>query len=245
MALNLYEMDPQIYDEYISTRIETTNFNRVFDSVKRICDEKGPVKMLDLCCGTGNLPRKWLVKLKHIKYTGVDLNPNFIRFAKEKLKDDRFNFVVHDAVSFKAGKKFDIVLATSSYHHIKDDKKRDFLKNISDHLKDGGVLIVYEKMVGSFSDKIQAVDSGTKFYLERIKYMMKTEKLSENQLFALFNEQYLTAIRHEEYKVDLLRFKRDVEASGMKIKEHFKLWPKEDLFHDDKIGDFIFLVVKS
>lgn len=238
-------MDPQIYDDYINTEIERINFNKVFELLKRITDKKEPIEILDFCCGTGILPRNWLTKLNNIKYLGVDINSNFIKFAKEKLKDDKFSFVVDDSVTFKTDKKFDIVLATSSYHHIKDDKKRDFLKNISYHLKKDGVLIIYEKIVDSFSDKIEAVDSGTKFYLERIKYMMKIEKLSENQLFALFNEQYLTAIRHEEYKVDFQHFKDDVESSGMKIKEHIKLWPKENLFHNDKVGDFVFLIVKS
>jgi len=238
-------MDPQIYDDYIDTEIEKINFNKVFELIKKIADKKESVEILDFCCGTGIFPRKWLTKLNNVKYLGVDINDNFTKFAQDKLKDNKFSFVRGDSVSFKTDKRFDIVLATSSYHHIQDNKKRDFLKNISSHLKEDGVLIVYEKIVESFSDKIEAIDSGTKFYLERIKYMMNTEKLSENQLFALFNEQYLTAIRHEEYKVDFQHFKDDVENSGMKIKEHIKLWPKEDLFHNDKVGDFVFLIVKS
>jgi len=245
MALNLYEMDPQIYDDYIDTEIEKINFNKVFELIQKIAEKKDSVEILDFCCGTGIFPRKWLTKLNNINYIGVDINKNFTKFAQDKLKDERFSFVYGDSVSFKTDKKFDIVLATSSYHHIEDSKKRDFLKNIFSHLKEDGVLIVYEKIVESFSDKIEAIDSGTKFYLERIKYMMNTEKLSENQLFALFNEQYLTAIRHEEYKVDFQHFKDDVENSRMKMKEHIKLWPKEDLFHNDKVGDFVFLIVKS
>ncbi|MDD5625990.1 MAG: class I SAM-dependent methyltransferase [Patescibacteria group bacterium] len=245
MALNLYEMDPRIYDDYIDTKIERINFNKVFDLVKKICDKKESVEILDFCCGTGVFPRKWLIKLNNIKYLGVDINSNFIKFAKKKLKDNRFNFVVDDSVLFKTDKKFDIILATSSYHHIKDNRKRAFLKNIFSHLKKDGILIVYEKIIDTFSNKIEAVDSSTQFYLERIKYMMKTEKLSKNQLFALFNEQYLTAIRHEEYKVNFQYFKDDIEASGMKIKEYIKLWPKKILFHNDKVGDFVFLIVKN
>ncbi|MBS3094321.1 class I SAM-dependent methyltransferase [Candidatus Pacearchaeota archaeon] len=245
MTINLYEMNPQIYDDYINTQIEKINFDEVFNLISKIANKKESIEILDLCCGTGIFPRKWLTKLNNVKYVGVDINSSFIKFAKEKLGNNKFSFVVDDSVSFKANKKFDIVLATSSYHHIRDEQKRDFLKNVFAHLKNDGVLIVYEKIVDSFSDKIEAIDSGTKFYLERIKYMMKTEKLSDNQLFALFNEQYLTAIRKEEYKVDFQYFKADVENSGMKIREHIKLWPKENLFHNDKVGDFVFLIVKS
>lgn len=245
MALNLYEMNPQIYDEYINTKIEKVNFDNVFNLINKACSSKPQIEILDLCCGTGIFPRKWLTKLKSISYLGVDINPQFIAFAKNNLKDERFNFVVDNSLSFKTTQKFDVILATSAYHHIEDSKKRDFLKNILVHLKENGVLIVYEKIISPFSDKIEAVDSGTKFYLERIKYMMKTETLSENQLFALFNEQYLTAIRQQEYKVDFDYFKEDLNACGLVIKEQIKLWPKEDVFNNDKVGDFVFLIVKN
>lgn len=244
MSLNLYEIDPQIYDDYISTEIEITNFNKVFELIEKTIGKTEKTKILDFCCGTGFFPRNWLTKLNNIEYIGVDINKNFTNFAKSRLDDKRFSFVNNDAVSFKSDEKFDIVLATSSYHHIKDSQKRDFLKNIVFHLKNSGHLIVYEKIVESFSNEIEAVDSGTKFYLERIKYMMKTEKLSENQVFALFNEQYLTSIRKDEYKVDFQHFQDDINSCGMKIKDYIKLWPQEDIFKNDKVGDFVFLITK-
>lgn len=243
--LNLYEMDPKIYEDYISTKIEKRNFDSVFEIIKKIYKNKEHFEILDLCCGTGIFPRIWLSKLKKIKYLGVDINKDFIEFAKEKLKDNRFDFLVGNAVSFNAHKKFDIIVATSSYHHIMDKQKRKYLRNISNHLKKGGFLLVYEKMVAPFSNKIEEVDSGTKFYLERIKYMLKKEKLSEPQLFALFNEQYLTSIRKDEYKVDLEFFKSDINHCGLKINKIIKLWPKENLFNDNKVGDFVFLISRK
>ncbi len=245
MALNLYEMNPQIYDEYVSTELEKINSYKVFELVKNITDKKDSIEIIDFCCGTGIFPRTLLSKLNNVKYLGLDINKNFINFAQEKLKDERFNFVYGNSVNFKIDRKFDIALATSSYHHIEDTEKINFLKNICSCLKEDGVLVIYEKFIESFSNKVEAIDSAEKFYLERIKYMINTEELSENQLFALFNEQYLSAIRHEEYKVDLQRFKNDIENSGLKIKEQHKLWPKENLYHNDEVGDFIFLVVKK
>ncbi|MBI3190441.1 class I SAM-dependent methyltransferase [archaeon] len=238
-------MDPKYYDEYIGTKMEEINFDRVFELIKEIHNKKGRLEILDFCCGTGIFPRKWLSKLKNIRYLGVDINPDFVKFARKNLHGKNFDFMAKDAVSFKTGKKFDIVLATSSYHHIEDKRKRKFLENISAHMKDDGAFIVYEKIIDSFSGISEAIDKGTQFYLERIKYMMKTEKLNENQIFALFNEQYLTSIRHEEYKVDIARFKGDIKACGLKIKKTIKIWPRTNVFNNKNVGDFVFLIVRK
>lgn len=237
-------MNPEIYDDYISTQIEKKNFKEVFWLIKKICKNKKNINILDFCCGTGTFARLWLTKIKNIRYEGVDINDEFINFAKRKVKDSRFRFITHDALSFHSKEKFDIILATSAYHHIIDKKKRNFLQNIYNHLQDDGFLIIYEKILDKFSNKIEAIDVGTKFYLERIKYMVKTEKINKNQMFALFNEQYLTSIRQEEYKIDYEYFASDIKATGFAMKKVIKMWPKSNIFKNKKVGDFIFLLKK-
>ena len=155
-----------------------------------------------------------------------------------------YKFIHEDAVKVKINDKFDIIVATSSYHHIKDQEKRIYLKNIQNHLSKDGTLIIYEKLVTKFEDSIGAVDSASKLYAERTKYMLKTEKLTEKQIFALFNEMYLSAIRKGEYKVSYKYLSEDLMATGFKIVKEVKLWPKEDLFNDPKMGDFVFVIKK-
>ena len=245
-ADNIYELDPRIYDEYIDTKLEKKNFDEVFKKVREQFSHKSQLKILDLCCGTGIFPRKWLINLTGISYVGVDINKSFIEFAKNQLKGkNNFKFIVDDATNVDLREQFDIVIATSSYHHIKDEEKRRYLNNINTHLKEEGVLIIYEKLVSKFKEPIGAVDSASKLYAERIKYMLQTEKLTEKQLFALFNELYLSAIRKEEYKVSYEYLKEDLESTGFQITEEVKLWPKEDLFDDPKMGDFVIVAEKK
>ncbi|MFH1326842.1 MAG: class I SAM-dependent methyltransferase [archaeon] len=179
MSDNLYKLDPSIYDEYIDTDMERHNFDIVFKEIAEIAKDRKKIKILDLCCGTGIFPRKWLIKLNNVFYTGVDTNKSFIEYAKKNLKNKNYEFVLGDATKVKIDDSFDIVIATSSYHHIKDKDKRTFLKNIYNHLKEEGSLIIYEKLVSKFKEPVGAVDSASKLYTERIKYMLKREKLTE------------------------------------------------------------------
>ncbi len=240
-VLDLYEMSPKIYDEYISTSIEKKNFDEVFKAIKKIANGR-KIAVLDLCCGTGIFPRKWLSKLRGIRYVGVDINGSFLKFARKNLKNKHYQFIKHDASTFSSKTRFDVVIATSPYHHIQDSRKIRFLRNIHKHLKKDGLFIVYEKMVAPFKNRVEAIDSGTVFYNERIKYMLKTEKLSETQIFALFNELYLTAIRRGEYKVPHEYFVKNLRQAGLKIIKEIKLWPKANVFNNKRVGDFVFVI---
>ena len=79
----------------------------------------------------------------------------------------------------------------------------------------------------------------------RIFDMMQEEELSDPQLFALYNEMYLTSVRIEEYKVPFSRFKEDLEATGLKIEEVKKLWPLDDRFDNPYVGDFVVTIRQS
>ncbi|MEK6829920.1 MAG: class I SAM-dependent methyltransferase [Nanoarchaeota archaeon] len=156
---------------------------------------------------------KWLTKLKNVSYVGVDINKSFLDFAKSQLiKYPNYKFIQEDAVKVRIPEKFDVIVATSSYHHIKDTEKRAYLENISNRLSNKGILVIYEKLVSKFKEPIGAADSASKLYAERIKYLLKTEKPTEKQLFALFNELYLSAIRKGEYKVSY-----EISLGGFKI----------------------------
>ena len=75
--------------------------------------------------------------------------------------------------------------------------------------------------------------------------MLQKEKLSHVQSFALHNEMYLTSVREEEYKVPFSRFKEDLEATGLRIKEIVKLWPQDDRFKNPDVGDFVVIIKHS
>ena len=152
-SLSLYEMTPTIYDSYIDTKMERRNFDEVFRRVKKYSNNRNKTRILDLCCGTGIFPRKWLSKMAGVEYHGIDTNLHFLSFARKNLPKPNYRFTFGNVISKKVKGRFDIILATSSYHHIQDSQKRKYLRNAIRHMKKNGVLINYEKMVPAFRNK--------------------------------------------------------------------------------------------
>lgn len=62
-------------------------------------------KVLDVGCGFGDFLSYLNAKKKNVNYTGVDINPIFIKIAKEKHHDDKF--YVRDIEKEKFRNKFD------------------------------------------------------------------------------------------------------------------------------------------
>ena len=107
-------------------------------------------------------------------------------------------------------------------------------------MKKDGAAIIYEKFVEAYGDDaLSKAHSGTNFYAERIFDMLRSERLTEEQLFALYNEMFLTSIRKCEFKVPLARFRQDVQKAGLSIDDLMKLWPEDDRFTDADVGDIV------
>ncbi len=95
-------------------------------------------KVLDIGCGPGTNSAYFQDK----EYLGLDLNPQYIAFARKRFKR---NFLVADAVTFSPdpGEKFDFVLMNSLLHHIDDEGVHKLLSNVRELLgEDGEVHIL-------------------------------------------------------------------------------------------------------
>lgn len=241
-------MEPWVYDEYMSTIIEEDNFEAAYGMLERAIKPDSQISILDLCCGTGLFPRKWLPRLDDsFTYTGVDINVSYLKFARQELTDEaKYRFVRGDAGTIRLNQEFDLVLALSAYHHFPDQRKQAFLQNMKTHLKDDGLGIIYEKLVGGFRNEEEAITAGIEFYAKRIKDIAAEEELSEVQKFALFNEMYLTAVRKEEYKVFHAWLMADLKTAGLEVVDKEKVWPKKGEFlrYTDS-GDHVISVRKG
>lgn len=244
--ISLYKQPAQIYDAMMSTDLETFIFKTVVKEIIKKLSHNKETTILDLCCGTGIIANM-LRGQKRIKFTGVDINKNFLSLAKRKLKKNKnFHFVLKNALRYNTAKKFDIILLTSAYHHVENRYKSKLLKKIYGFLKKEGILIIYEKTIPPYSNKKKFQNSNKEFYLKRIEYLKKTEKrkLSDKQFQALMNVCNLSAIAEEEYKVDYKYIIKDLNRNHFRIIKELKIWPKKDIFSNKKIGDFVFVVKK-
>lgn len=244
--ISLYELTPDHYDAMMSTDLEAVIFKSVVREIKNNL-KSGRTLILDLCCGTGIIA-EMLLDVSSIEFIGVDINKPFLEKAAQKVKDNKnFKFILEDAVKYETNLKFDIIVLASAYHHIENKFKTKLLQKVFRFLKDGGTLIIYEKAISSYSNKKELARSNEEFYLKRIEYLKKTgkKKLSEKQFNALMNICALSVSAEEEYKVDYDYITKDLNKTGFKAIKEIKIWPEEDVFHNEKTGDFIFVVRKK
>jgi len=134
----LYNRSAEFYDAIYSFKDyekEVAKLHELIQKHKRSTDND----LLEVACGTGG----------HIKYLkndysveGLDLNPQMLRLARKKHPDVVFHR--GDMVSFKLKKHFDAITCLfSAIGHLKTRRRLGLaVRNMSGHLKPGGVLIV-------------------------------------------------------------------------------------------------------
>ena len=93
-----------------------------------------PLHIVDVGCGGGDMLRRiqaWAARRRMpVRLTGIDLNPNAIRAAREFApKGSSIRWVTGDAYSFDAAADpVDIVISNAVTHHMPDDEIVRFLK---------------------------------------------------------------------------------------------------------------------
>ena len=108
---------------------------------KTIMEKPHPV-VLDIGFGTGTLTRK-LYENGCIVY-GQDFSSKMIEMALEKMPDAHLykgDFTRGLAEPLDR-ERYDFIVATYSIHHLTDSQKVDFLKDLLNHLKEEGKILI-------------------------------------------------------------------------------------------------------
>ena len=96
-------------------------------------------KVLEIGCGTGNIS----VIFPQECYTGIDIFPDYIKYAKEKFPGRKFLVMSGSKLDFKS-ESFDYVLLSCVLHHMDDESCRSMFKECSRILKKNGRIAVLE-----------------------------------------------------------------------------------------------------
>ena len=119
-------------------------------------------KVIDIGCG----PAQALQSLPDVEYLGLDINPNYIAFAR-RTYGGKGTFIVGDTRSLRGDSRFkdaDIVIAVAVLHHLDDEEAADCIRFAYDALKSGGRFIFHDpcwiRNQEAFSKYIMSVDRG-------------------------------------------------------------------------------------
>jgi len=112
-----------IYDR----RLEVMKKNKIGD-----CNS-----ILDIGCGTGT----YSIIDKNF-YTGIDININYINFAKSRNKNKKIKYICKDVTEIKLSKSFDQILMVGILHHL--DRKS--ILRLLDSLKSEAKIYIFEPL---------------------------------------------------------------------------------------------------
>jgi SAM-dependent methyltransferase len=125
--------------------------------------------VIDIGCG----PAQALQSLPDVEYLGLDINPDYIAFAR-RMYGDKGTFVVGDTRSLWGDTRFkdaDIVIAIAVLHHLDDEEAADCIRFAYDALKMGARFISHDPCwipnQGAFSKYIMSHDRGRNIRTEQ------------------------------------------------------------------------------
>ena len=103
------------------------------DPVRRHNDFGAARRVLDVGCGPGTNARHFA----HADYLGLDINPEYVAYARRRYGD---RFAVADVTRYEspAGRGFDWILVNSFLHHVSDSDARRILSHLATLLTDDG-----------------------------------------------------------------------------------------------------------
>ncbi len=145
--------------------------------------------VIDVGCGTGDFCRFFKGK-----YLGVDINKNYLKFARKKYGSEDRRFISVDVTQFPFQTKFDIALFINIMHHLDEKQSLQVMKSLS---KIADKAFIVDLLPGKTAfQKLLCWGDGGKFIrgerkqielIEKYFEIIKKERIISNSRSAIFN----------------------------------------------------------
>ncbi len=136
-------------------------------------------RVLDIACGVGYGTRLMAdMSPEAGEFVGVDISADSIEYATEHYGDDRIEYCVADAMSYRCSDKFDVIVSLETIEHLK--APAEFLTNVLLSLKPGGVFIASVPTTPSVDGNPHHLHDFTK---RSFRAMLSERNLSEIDAF--------------------------------------------------------------
>lgn len=150
----------QVYDVVVGSYPE---YSKMIQEISRL--PRG--RVLEIGVGTGLLT-ELLFKNKEIdELTLIEPNPSFIE--KFRTKFPKQELLREDGLTFWNNTKFNFIVISQVYHHIRDGNKVAFLKNMYRNLLTNGVLVIGDVFIPPYTDEMSRNESLRVFHEPRIQ----------------------------------------------------------------------------
>jgi len=243
-----YLRDPVMYELEEQCRPDMVMLHAAASSVIGALLPSYPnARVLDVGCGTG-LSMQRLVHTPGIStLQGIDMTPEFLHYAQAR-------FAAHSHVSVQYGDIFnspklseapwDIIVTASTYHHIEDNQKIDFLKVLKTLLKPGGVLVLVDSMLPEYaSGNPDAYSNAVTAFYRAVRASMKAHGVCAPKAVSQVIDTILSLGQEgeEEFKVSLRQARHDWSAAGLNETACIKAWPHRGPLANVDGGNYVII----
>ncbi len=166
-------------------------------------------RILDVGCGLGSLSLLFKKKYPEASVTGIDINPEYIRIAKERSKKTGLDatFLVRDVCELEKIGTFDLIISKSSFCYWK--KPKEALKALNENLSEKGKVIILDALKDSFLIRVLLKTGFVKLFdIEKDgfpDYVSRCYRWSEARKFfkkdikkKFFGAYFLTELKKED-----------------------------------------------
>lgn len=238
---NVYSKNPFLFQKVETVPGEQALYEKAVEEIKKELDRVRRATIIDFCCGTCEIFSRLLPDPRISRFIGIDIEPSYLEFARQRLKGVNgieIELVHGDAVDCHLGSAADIVIASSAYHHIEDERKFRFLRTVIKHLKCDGRVVFAENILPAYKDEAGHADAARLFYGKRIEEA-RALGMDEEVIRLLHQVMDFEVRREYEWKVDYARFMADLGRAGFVVLRQIKVWPTSFEFADPQAGDYV------
>lgn len=208
----------------ISSRINRTAFGGLHQKIGLERNKKiKTIRILDVACGPGNFANHLAFMIPQLKVVGIDTNTIFLKWASKKFTNLGWKFLEGNASKIELGRKFNFITASSAYHHIPDFEKIYFLKNLKNHLRNDGIILICDNFLPDYSTSFEKKKSIKEYYSLLMKYY-KSGNATKNAIKVIKQARKLELAGKDEYKTSYKIFEAHVKAAGLKIIKDILVW---------------------
>jgi len=185
--------------------------------------------LADFCCGTGSNTARIATELGTLKRAVlIDSNAEFLRTAgASHIRVDELRILCADIRKVDLREQLDVVLSVFAYHHMPDQDKLDYLRQVRSCLRSRGNLVLTE----IYSPN---ADTTKKYYKALLRCIPLGERTAELETFLL----QTAASTKFEFKVSRQCAHQQLKGSGFLLREAQKVWPTDTSLGED-VGTFV------
>ncbi|OVE81657.1 hypothetical protein BVY03_03390 [bacterium K02(2017)] len=231
--LDLYHEVERSHPFYIEM---TTEIQNKIIEFHKSNDQK--LKLLEMGAGTGLFTQD-LVKYNWLDVDALEIDSECMSILSGHVGHG-VNCICDNAITYSKKDHYDLIVSTFSHDHIHHDKAKEFVTNINNNLKSGGLYIMGGEVLPKFSNDSERKQALLTYHTYIVAKALQDGNYTLAQIEISALKSGIEMIG--DFKRDEERFEQEMQVGQLKLLDKIKVGPQVP---DDVGGVFVYVFQKS